>query len=88
MEYPSLDKIVEAIEGLSAKSWLLNATDEAVKLGDPIFANMILIGALVGSGILPIDKKSMELVLRESFPGGKLETNMVAFNKGMELVAQ
>jgi indolepyruvate ferredoxin oxidoreductase beta subunit len=88
MEYPSLDKIVEAIEGLSAKSWLLNATDEAMKLGDPIFANMILIGALVGSGILPTDKKSMELVLRESFPAEKLETNMVAFNKGMELVAQ
>ena len=88
MEYPSLDKIVEAIEGLSAKSWLINATDEAMKLGDPIFANMILIGALVGSGILPTDKKSMELVLRESFPAEKLETNMVAFNKGMELVAQ
>lgn len=88
MEYPSLDKIVEAIEGLSAKSWLINATDEAMKLGDPIFANMILIGALVGSGIFPIDSKSMELVLRESFPGEKLETNMVAFNKGMELVAQ
>jgi len=88
MEYPSLDKIVEAIEGLSAKSWLLNATDEAMKLGDPIFANMILIGALVGSGIFPIDKKSMELMLRESFPGEKLEINMVAFNKGMELVAQ
>lgn len=88
MEYPSLDKIVEAIEGLSAKSWLINATDEAMKLGDPIFANMILIGALVGSGIFPIDKKSMELVLRESFPGEKFDTNMVAFNKGMELVAQ
>ncbi|MEE9528879.1 MAG: 2-oxoacid:acceptor oxidoreductase family protein [Dehalococcoidia bacterium] len=88
MEYPSLDKIVAAIEGLSAKSWLINATDEAMKLGDPIFANMILIGALVGSGIFPIDKKSMELVLRESFPGEKFDTNMVAFNKGMELVAQ
>jgi indolepyruvate ferredoxin oxidoreductase beta subunit len=88
MEYPSLDKIVEAIQGLSAKSRLINATDEAMNLGDPILANMILIGALVGSGILPTDKKSMELVLQESFPAEKLETNMVAFNKGMELVAQ
>ena len=61
MEYPSLDKVAEAIKGLSARLWLIDATDEAAKLGDPVFANMILIGTLIGSGILPIDRESIEL---------------------------
>lgn len=85
MEYPSLDKVAEAIKGLSAKLWLIDATDEAAKLGDPVFANMILIGTLIGSGILPIDRKSIELSLQESSPKEKLDANMLAFNKGMEL---
>lgn len=85
MEYPSLDKVAEAIKGLSARLWLIDATDEAAKLGDPVFANMILIGTLIGSGILPIDRKSIELSLQESSPKEKLNANMLAFNKGMEL---
>jgi indolepyruvate ferredoxin oxidoreductase beta subunit len=86
MEYPSLDKVAEAIKGLSARLWLIDATDEAAKLGDPVFANMILIGTLIGSGILPIDRESIELSLQESSPKEKLDANMLAFNKGMELV--
>ncbi|OIP27329.1 MAG: hypothetical protein AUK39_02985 [Dehalococcoidia bacterium CG2_30_46_19] len=85
MEYPSLDKVAEAIKGLSARLWLIDATDEAAKLGDPVFANMILIGTLIGSGILPLDKESLERILRESVPKEKLDANMLAFNKGMEL---
>jgi indolepyruvate ferredoxin oxidoreductase beta subunit len=85
MEYPSLDKVAEAIKGLSARLWLIDATDEAAKLGDPVFANMILIGTLIGSGILPSDKESLERILRESVPKEKLDANMLAFNKGMEL---
>ena len=86
MEYPSLDKVAEAIKGLSARLWLIDATAEAAKLGDPVFANMILIGTLIGSGILPLDRESIELSLQESSPKEKLNANMLAFNKGMELV--
>jgi len=86
MEYPSLDKVAEAIKGLSARLWLIDATAEAAKLGDPVFANMILIGTLIGSGILPLDRESIELSLQESSPKEKLDANMLAFNKGMELV--
>ena len=86
MEYPSLDEVAEAIKGLSARLWLIDATAEAAKLGDPVFANMILIGTLIGSGILPLDRESIELSLQESSPKEKLNANMLAFNKGMELV--
>jgi len=87
-EYPDLDELVETIKKFSAKLWIVNATDEAIKMGNPIFANMILIGALIGTDVLPLDRKSLEAVLRERFSGKTFDDNMVAFDKGMELVRQ
>ncbi|MBW2092734.1 MAG: indolepyruvate oxidoreductase subunit beta [Deltaproteobacteria bacterium] len=86
-KYPSVDKLMEDITALSAKTWVINATEEAQKLGNPIMANVILVGALVGSGILPLDRKVMEPVLKERFPK-TLDVNMEALDKGIELVKQ
>lgn len=85
MKYPSVDKLMDDIRELSARTWVVNATDEAQKLGNPIMANVILVGALVGSGLLPLDKKSIEPVIKERFPK-VFEINMKAFDRGMELV--
>lgn len=86
-EYPDLDRALEIIGKLSAKSWIIHATEEALKLGNPIFANVILLGALIGSCTLPLDKSSMEAVLKEQLPK-VFEMNMVALNRGLELVGQ
>ncbi len=83
-EYPDLDKLVQTVKELSAKTLVINATEEAQKMGSPMFANAILIGAVVGSSVLPLDKKSAESVLRETFPK-EIESNLAAFNKGIEL---
>jgi len=85
--YPELDKLMVDIEELSARTMVVNATEEAQKLGNPIMANVILVGALVGSGLLPLEKKSLEPVLQERFPRA-FEANMAAFDKGVELVKQ
>jgi Pyruvate/2-oxoacid:ferredoxin oxidoreductase gamma subunit len=45
---------------------------------------VILIGALIGSGALPLDKQSLEPLLKENFPK-EFDANMAAFNKGMKL---
>ncbi len=84
-QYPDLDKLIETIKDLSSKTWLINATDEAQKMGSHMFANAILIGALIGSGVLPLDRKSVEPVLLETFPK-EIETNLAAFDKGIKLV--
>jgi len=84
-EYLNVDKLIKDIKELSAKTWVVNATEEAQKLGNPIIANVLLVGSLVGSGLLPLDRKSLEPVLREHFPN-VFELNMRAFDRGMELV--
>jgi len=86
-EYPDLYKLVESVKELSAKTWIINATEEAQKMGSHMFANAILSGALVGSGVLPLDKKSVEPVLRETFPK-EIKANIEAFNQGMGLIKQ
>ncbi|MBL7178402.1 MAG: 2-oxoacid:acceptor oxidoreductase family protein [Desulfobacteraceae bacterium] len=84
-KYPAMDKLMQDITALSAKTWIVHATEEARRLGNPLMANVILVGALVGSGILPLDRKAMEPVLQERFPKA-FEINMKALDKGIELV--
>ncbi|HEX7364692.1 MAG TPA: indolepyruvate oxidoreductase subunit beta [Dehalococcoidia bacterium] len=84
-QYPELEKLIQTIKELSAKTWLINATEEAQKMGSHMFANAILIGALIGSGVLPLTRKSIEPVLRETFPK-EIETNLAALDKGIKLV--
>ena len=86
-EYPELDELLDAIKRLSAKAWVINATEEAQRLGDPILANMILTGALIGSGAVPLDKESLEHLLQERFPKA-IKLNMMAISRGIELVSQ
>lgn len=83
-EYPDLDSLIETVKKLSAKTWVIKATEEAQRMGSPIFANAILVGAVVGSAVLPLDKKSVEPMLREIFPK-EIEANLAAFNKGIQL---
>ncbi len=86
-EYPDLDKLVQIVKELSARAWVIKATEEAQKMGNPLFANAILIGAVVGSGVLPLDKQSVEPVLRDTFPK-EIEANLKAFYKGIELIQE
>lgn len=83
--YPSVDKILKDIDALSAKMWVVDATEEAQNLGNAIMANVVLVGALVGSGVLPLNREVMEPVLLERF-GKALDINMKAFDRGFELV--
>jgi indolepyruvate ferredoxin oxidoreductase beta subunit len=84
VEYPDIGKLIETIKGLSAKTWVINAVEEAQKLANPRVANVILIGALIGTGAVPLDKKSLVPVLQERFPRA-IEINMIALDKGIEL---
>jgi indolepyruvate ferredoxin oxidoreductase beta subunit len=86
-KYPGLDKLMEDIKELSAKTWVINATEEAQELGNAIMANVILVGALVGSGLLPLERKSLEPVIEERFPKA-FKVNMAAFDRGVELAGK
>jgi len=85
--YPDLDEVKQAIVRLCAQTKFVNATEEALSMGNPIYTNVILLGALMGAQVLPIDKETMLPILEERFPGALFDINLKAFNKGMELIA-
>jgi len=86
LEPTDIDKLMEAIKRLSARTVVINATDEAQKLGNAMLANVIIVGAIIGSGILPLDKESIEPLLQEKFPKA-VALNMMALDRGIELAA-
>lgn len=81
--YPTTDEIMGALEQLSASAWLINATEIAVELGAPILANIVMVGALIGAGLLPIGPEEVELEFQESLPADRLELNLKAFRRGL-----
>jgi len=86
--YPEMDELLQAISRFSAKFIAVGATDEALKMGNTIFTNIIMVGALMGADVLPLDRESITAVLADRFHGAVLETNIKAMDKGIELVAR
>ena len=85
--YPSFADIQKWMAELSDKCWFLDATDRAMKLGGPIYGNIILIGALAAIHELPLDRRTFKDVLGESLPAGRVAVNMEAFDLGVSMVA-
>ena len=83
--YPDLEELKHAIIRFSSRATFINATEEALNMEDHLYANIILLGSLVGSGLLPIGRESMIPVLEERFPGKLRKPNIKAFNRGLEL---
>ena len=65
----------------------MNATEEAVKLGSPMFGNMILIGALAGTGDLPLERDLLQTLIAGRSSAERLEKNMLAFDLGRAMTA-
>ena len=86
LEYPSHENLKKWIQTLSNKAWFINATDEAMKLGNPIFGNIMLVGALAATGTLPLDRDGFEKVISRTMPATKVEINLMAFDQGRGMI--
>jgi indolepyruvate ferredoxin oxidoreductase, beta subunit len=85
-DYPAGEKVREAVGALSAAARFLDATTEAVNLGNPILGNIVMIGAVASLGELPVDRELFETVIREGMPASRIEANMRAFTIGAAAV--
>jgi indolepyruvate ferredoxin oxidoreductase, beta subunit len=86
LKYPSPDEIRGALDELASGVSLLDATDEALKLGQPILGNVIMMGAVAGTGVLPFDADDFRSVIAETMSQDKVDLNMKAFKKGEEMI--
>ncbi len=86
--YPEVSKVIAKIKELSRRVWMLNATEVALEMGDPIFSNIVMLGALCAIEVLPIHRQGFELVITDLLPSRTLDENMKAFDKGGEVVQE
>jgi len=84
--YPALKDIRKWVQELSLSAWFIDATEEALKLGNPIFGNIISVGALAATEALPLDRKSFESVLARKMSPDKIAVNLEAFDIGVGMV--
>jgi len=83
-DYPDDDRLQNAIRELSESVLFLNATDMGLKLGAPIVANIIMLGALIASDLLPLTRQDIEDEIREAFASDRAQLNIKALRKGVE----
>jgi indolepyruvate ferredoxin oxidoreductase beta subunit len=84
--YPSLDEIKSSFEKLTAHNWLIDATAAAVELGNPVLSNIVMIGALAGTALLPIERRAFEKEITRSMSADKREINLTAFDAGVKML--
>ena len=84
--YPSMGEIKSWIEELSEGCWFLEATEKALELGNPIFSNIMMIGAAAGIGALPLHRDDFEAAISETLSSDKLELNLQAYDLGIRMV--
>ncbi len=82
MHYPPIEKIIELLKSHVAQLEILPATDIAQKAGEIRVMNLVMVGALANTGLLPMKRESYEAALQGLFQDFALEINLKAFEQG------
>jgi indolepyruvate ferredoxin oxidoreductase beta subunit len=84
LTYPPIERILDLLQHHVADLKTLRATDIAKEAGEIRAMNVVMVGALAATGLLPMKKESYLKAIRDQFHGRALEINQRAFEKGYE----
>ena len=82
--YPPVEVSLKLLREKARKVIALDGNAIAEEVGNPLALNMVMLGALIGSGTIPIGADEMKKVLSTSTKKAFLESNLKAFDLGME----
>ncbi len=85
-DYPPIGKVKKIFDKITASNWLIDATSIAMELGNPVLSNIVIIGALVKTALLPIDRYAFEKEITKNVPADKRNANLTAFDAGVKMV--
>lgn len=83
-KYPEEGELLRLMKRVSGKVVVFDATALAEKAGDPIATNMVMLGALSASAVLPFSEAKITAQMKASIPSRFLELNTRAFKLGAE----
>ncbi len=84
--YPDIGEIYKALDEVTDKFVKMDARKLAIEAGAAITQNIVMVGALTATGVLPMSKEEMLDSVRQSVPERFMEINEKAFLKGFEQI--
>jgi indolepyruvate ferredoxin oxidoreductase, beta subunit len=84
--YPDIKTIQDGLGKVTNKIITLDATALAEKAGSAQAANVVMLGALYGTGLVPMTVETAKALILGRFKGKTGETNIKAFDLGYEEV--
>jgi indolepyruvate ferredoxin oxidoreductase beta subunit len=85
-EYPDHDEIIKTMNKYTDKIIEFDALELATKAGSTRALNMVMFGAIIGTGLVPITEKVAIEVVTEAFPKKFEKINTTATKLGLEQV--
>jgi indolepyruvate ferredoxin oxidoreductase beta subunit len=83
--YPPVDEILDLIQTKVERVIALNGNELAEEAGNRLSLNMVMLGALIGAGAIPITSDVMKATISDSTKKAFLESNIKAFDLGREV---
>ncbi|MHA1701621.1 MAG: indolepyruvate oxidoreductase subunit beta [Promethearchaeota archaeon] len=82
--YPEFDDILANLNKITTNVFFIKATDLAEKAGNAKTSNVIMLGVMFGTGILPLSEENLEKSILKYVPAKAKEVNKIAFKLGIE----
>jgi len=87
-KYPSLEEILEKLSNASGRVIKLDAAQIAQEAGSLLTTNIVILGALFGTGKLPIGIETIKETIQRRFPAKTAPVNIKAFDLGYQACQQ
>ena len=83
-KYPPEEKLLTLLKKVAGRLVVFDATCLAEMAGDPIATNIVMLGALSSSGVLPFGEDKILSKMKSSIPQRFLDLNTKAFRLGSD----
>lgn len=87
LKYPTLDEVRREVAKIAREFVLIDASKLAGDAGVPMSSNIVMVGALAGTGLTNLDKKHFEKAIEMNIARNAQE-NLAAFSKGFDAVSR
>ena len=86
--YPDMDRIKALIKERTASLIAFDAMEIARRAGSPMTMNIVLVGALIQTGALPLTRNAIEQAIKNRTKKAFIDMNLAAFDLGFEAAAR
>jgi indolepyruvate ferredoxin oxidoreductase, beta subunit len=85
-KYVEISEIIQKLNKLTDKIFLINALELATKAGNTLTSNVVLLGALSKLEGFPLSKNQLQSVIPQVVPKKAIDVNLKAFDLGFEFI--